>query len=109
MNAFPDFVTRLPELAIDLPGVSGHLLQGEAQQVAFLHFTEDTVVPEHSHAAQWELVVSGEVELTVAGRPQTRRAGESFYIPAGTAHSALVKAGYCAVIFFDEVDRYRAR
>jgi quercetin dioxygenase-like cupin family protein len=109
MTGFPEFVDGLPELDIDLPGVSGRLLQAENHQVVFIHFAERTLVPEHSHAAQWELVVAGEVELTRDGETRTHRAGDSFTIPAGVPHGAVVHAGYRAVIVFDQADRYRAR
>jgi quercetin dioxygenase-like cupin family protein len=106
---FPEFLTRLPELDIDLPGVSGHILQGKAQQVAFVRFAQDTHVPDHSHAAQWEMVIEGEVDLTLEGEKRTYRAGESVYIPAGAVHAGDVKAGYRAVIFFDQADRYKTK
>lgn len=106
MPDFPQFIRDLPAIDVPLPGVSGHLLQGATQQVAFLRFEDDCEVPEHSHNAQWELVVAGRVDLTVEGRTQTHRAGDSFYIPAGTAHGAKVYAGYRSVVFFDQADRY---
>lgn len=109
MDDFPEFITELPELDISLDGVSGHLLQGENQQVAFVRFEKETVVPEHSHAAQWELVVTGEVRLSVEGAERTYREGQSFYIPEGAVHGAVVGAGYRAVIFFDQADRYQAK
>lgn len=108
MPEFPDFITRLPELDIPFEGISGHLLQGENQQVAFIEADKDTPVPEHSHRAQWELVICGEVTLTMEGEQKTYRQGDSFYIPEGVEHRAHVFAGYRAVIFFDQPDRYRA-
>lgn len=109
MTDFPAFIDSLPELDVNLPGLTGRLLQAESHQVAFLSFAEEVVVPEHRHAAQWELVVAGEVDLTVAGETRIHRAGDSFHIPAGVPHSAVVKAGYRAVAVFDEPTRYRAR
>ena len=109
MDRFPDFVTQLPELELPFEGVSGHLLQGENQQVAFVEFHADTEVPEHSHRAQWEFAVSGEVSLRMEGQERTIRAGESFFIPEGVEHGATVKAGYRAVIIFDQADRYQAK
>ena len=106
---FPEFIRALPELDIDLKGVSGHLMQAGPQQVAFVRFDEDVEVPEHSHRAQWELVVAGEVHLRLEGEEHRSRPGDAFYIPAGVPHSATVKSGYRAVIFFDQPDRYRAR
>lgn len=109
MSDFPEFITRLPELDIPFDGASGHLLQGKDQQAAFVWFEDETVVPEHSHAAQWELVVAGELRLTVDGIENTYREGDSFYVPAGAVHGAFVGAGYRAVMFFDQPDRYQSK
>jgi quercetin dioxygenase-like cupin family protein len=109
VKEFPEFIRNLPEVDVPFPGVSGHLLQGTGQQVAFLQFAEEVDVPEHHHNAQWELVVDGMVELRMGGESRTYRAGDSFYIPAGTPHGAKVHAGYRAVVFFDQADRYRSK
>ena len=109
MFQFPDFIHRLPEIAVDLPGFTGRLLQARDHQAVLMSFDEDVVVPEHSHAEQWEFVVAGEVELTIDGVTRTYRTGDSFHIPAGVPHGGVVKAGYRAVAFFDEPERYRAR
>jgi quercetin dioxygenase-like cupin family protein len=109
MKDFPEFITNLPELDMPFDGVSGHLLQGESQQVAFARFDKDTEVAMHSHRAQWELVVAGEMRLTMEGQEKTYRQGQSFYIPEGVEHAGKVKAGYRAVIFFDQRDRYQAK
>jgi quercetin dioxygenase-like cupin family protein len=109
MHDFPDFITRLPELDIPFDGSSGHLLQAESQQVAFVRFEKDVQVPEHSHRAQWELVIAGEVKLRMQGEERSYRPGESFYIPEGVVHGADVRAGYRAIVFFDQADRYRAK
>jgi quercetin dioxygenase-like cupin family protein len=109
MHDFPEFITKLPELDMPLEGVSGHLLQGDTQQVTFVRFDKDVEVPAHSHRAQWELVIAGEVKLTMKGEERTYRQGESFYVPEGIEHSGNVRAGYRAIIFFDQVDRYQAK
>jgi quercetin dioxygenase-like cupin family protein len=109
VDVFPDFIERLPELDIALEAVSGRLLQAERHQVAFTRFDRDTDVPEHSHSAQWEIVLSGEVRLRSGGEETTYKSGQSFYIPGGKPHGAFVKAGFRSVIFFDEPHRYRAK
>ena len=106
MDEFPPFVLDLPRIAIPLEGVTGCLIQGSHQQVAFVHFSEETVVPRHSHRAQWELAITGEVRLEVEGGTHTYGPGESFYIPEGIEHGALVGADYRAIIIFDQPDRY---
>jgi quercetin dioxygenase-like cupin family protein len=109
MDSFPDFIRNLPAAEVPIGGATGYLLQGETQQVIFLEFDRDTEVPEHSHRAQWEVVVAGKVTLRMEGRESARHAGESFFIPAGVVHSATVHAGYRAIVFFDQVDRYRTK
>jgi len=109
MDQFPEFISQLPEVDIPWEGVGGNLLQGEGIQVVFLHFQRQTVVPEHSHRAQWELVLAGEVALNLEGEQTSYRAGQSFYIPAGMVHGAVVQAGYRAIVFFDQADRYQTK
>ncbi len=106
---FPEFICTLPEVDIQLAGVSGHVLQDKRQQAVFLRFDRDVDVPEHSHRAQWELVLAGEVRLQVQDQERVYRAGDSFFIPKGVPHGATVMAGYRAVIFFDQADRYQAK
>jgi quercetin dioxygenase-like cupin family protein len=109
MHEFPEFIKSLPELDIPFDGVSGHLLQGESQQVAFVSFEKDTNVPEHSHRAQWEHVIEGKMVLRMNGEARTYWQGESFFIPEGVKHGAHVMAGYRAIICFDQADRYQPR
>jgi quercetin dioxygenase-like cupin family protein len=42
------------------------------------------------------------------GEARTYWQGESFFIPEGVKHGAHVMAGYRAIIFFDQADRYQA-
>ena len=109
MTDFPQFIRDLPAVDVPFPGITGYLMQGENQQVAFLQVETDVDVPEHSHNAQWELVIDGEVELRMGGKTTTYRAGDSFYIPVGETHGAKVHAGYRAIVFFDQADRYNTK
>ena len=105
-NVFPEPILNLPEAQMPLPGCQGYLLQGEKQQIIFMAFSQDTDVPEHSHAAQWEVVLEGQVVTEMFGEKRTYTKGESFFIPEGAPHSAHIAAGYAAMAFFDQNDRY---
>lgn len=64
-------------------------------------FQPGAVVPRHSHPGE-EIgyVVEGELTLEIDGKPaQKLKAGEAFFIPAGTVHSAknAGKAGAAVV------------
>ena len=105
-ETFPSIIQNLPATDVGVEGVNARLLQGPDQQVVFMEFDRDVEVPEHSHEAQWGIVVTGEMTLTVGGRPSTLRRGDSYFIPAGVRHSAKIRTGYSDVTLFDQVNRY---
>jgi quercetin dioxygenase-like cupin family protein len=109
IDKFPEFVTGLPEVDLPFAGASAWLIHGDRKQVVFAEFNEAVEVPEHSHQEQSEIVLSGSVLLRMDGKEREYRAGEAFFVPAGTLHAADVQAGYRAVIVFNEPGRYRAK
>ena len=107
---FPQFIRSLPQIELPLPGVTGWLIQGQDNQVVFVEFLERVEVPDHAHEDQWEMPVSGTVELRREGGPaEVHTAGQEFFVPAGQVHGATVHAGYRAVIAFDAQDRYAVK
>ncbi len=103
---FPQPVLNLPKADIPLPGVCAYLSQGEDHQVIFMEFAEDVILPPHSHAAQWGVVLEGAIELTINGVTRTYRKGDRYFIPAETEHYGKIYAGYADVTYFDQKDRY---
>ena len=75
----------------------------------FMEFANDAEVPEHSHEAQWSVVLAGKVDLTIDGVERTYTKGDSVFIPKGAKHSAKVHAGYADISFFIEKDRYKPK
>jgi len=106
---FPSFILDNPEVDFPFPGVQGWMISSDRQQAVFVVFSETVEVPEHSHADQWEMVISGRAELHRNGGTEVFGPGDNFFVPAGQPHSATVQAGYRAVIVFDAPDRYRAK
>ena len=106
-DVFPQFIRSLPQIDLPLPGVTGWLIQGQDRQVVFVEFLETVEVPDHAHEDQWEMPVSGKVELRREGGPaELHTTGQAFFVPAGQMHGATVHAGYRAMIVFDAPDRY---
>lgn len=103
---FPPPIGKLPLADIKLPGCRASLLQGEEQQLLFMSFAEDTRLPEHSHEAQWGIVLAGTISLTVDGITTEYTKGDNYFIPAGTLHSGFISAGYADITYFDQKDRY---
>ena len=108
-NFFPDIITRLPQADIPIQGLRSHLLQSANQQVIFMSFENDVEVPEHDHEAQWGIVLDGEIELTISGKKQIFKKGDTYSISKSAPHSAKIRAGYKDLTLFNQKDRYRPR
>lgn len=106
---FPEIITALPWADVPGEGVTAYLLQAEGKQVAFVAFDADVDAPEEAHAAQWVVVLEGEVELTTAGRTAVYRRGDTYYIPAGVPHAARIKKGSRLIDLFDQADRFHIK
>ena len=106
---YPEMIRRLPEADVPFRGVRGRLLQGEAQQVVFFEIEPIGAVAEHTHAAQFGVMLSGEMSLTIGGQTHRYRAGDRYFIPAGVPHSATFHTAVRAIDFFDEPARYKAK
>ena len=108
-NFFPEIITNLPEADIPIAGVHSHLFQGETQQFVFMSFEKDVEVPEHSHEAQWGVVLEGEIELTIDGKKYTLTKGDTYFIPKDVKHSARIRRGYKDLTLFNQKDRYKVK
>ena len=108
-DIFPEIITNLPEADIPFEGLKSYLLQGESQQIVFMSFAEDAEVPEHSHEAQWGVILDGEIELTIDGDKRICRRGETYFIPKDVPHSAKIRKGYKDLTLFDQPDRYQVK
>lgn len=106
---FPNIVTDLPRADEGDEPVRTYLLQGERLQMAFVAFDADVSAPEEAHAAQWVVVLAGEVELITPDATTVYRKGEAYFIPAGVSHAARIKQGSRLLDLFDQVDRFRVR
>jgi len=102
---FEPLVKLLPQGDVH-PSVEALLSQADNHQIVFMDFTDDAVVPEHSHAPQWEFVVDGEVDLTRPSGKKTYRKGDWFFLEDGEKHAGHVKKGYKAIVVFFQPDRY---
>ena len=52
---------------------------------------------------------SNDIVFTIGGETRTYRPGDSYSIPAGVEHGALIRAGTRAIDVFEEPDRYRLK
>ncbi len=109
MTEFPEIIQKLPQADTSLSGVTLWLLQGLSASATFFQAKANSEVPQHVHAAQWGIVVDGEMRLTIGSRTRKYRRGDEYFVPAGVPHAASFRAGFRAIDFFDDPNRYRPR
>lgn len=108
-NFFPPAIQKLPQADVPLRGITAYLSQSGTHQILFMTFEEEVDLPEHSHESQWGVVLEGEIELTIGGQTALYRKGDHYFMPPGVKHSGRIHAGFAAMDFFDQPDRYRAK
>lgn len=108
-SLFPNIITDLPQAEIPIQGLKANLLQGINHQVVFMSFENDVTVPEHTHEAQWGVVLAGEIELTLNGIKTIYKKGDTYFIPKNIPHSANIKTGYQDLTLFNQKDRYKTK
>jgi len=108
-SSFPRVISSLPEADIKFEGVRGWLAQGDDHQIVFFEIEPSAKVSEHSHDAQWGIVIEGEMELTINGRAKIYGKGDEYFIPAKAIHSARFLTKCRAIDFFSEKVRYKPK
>lgn len=106
---FPTPITALPEADIPIAGIQAFMSQGANNQIIFMQFDEDVELHEHSHAAQWGIVLEGRIDLAIDGVFRSYLKGDRFYIPEGVTHFGKIYAGYADMTFFDQANRYNPK
>ena len=108
-NPFAKMIRDLPEADIAFKGVKGWISQAKDNQVVFMNIAPIGEVAAHAHGAQWGIVVDGAMDLTIGGKTQTYRKGDSYYIPAGTVHAARFRERTYVIDVFADKQRYKAK
>jgi quercetin dioxygenase-like cupin family protein len=103
---YPAFVQNLPQADLPVEGIRGWLLNSENGQVLFLKTERTTAIPLHQHGDQWGIMIEGSMELTIADKTEIYHAGDSYFIPAGTVHGAVLHEGCRVLDYFADKGRY---
>ena len=106
MNPYARWIQDLPQVDTPFEGLEGRMISGPDGQAVFFRAAERFEVPPHAHGAQWGIVVTGLLHLTIDGEPATYEAGETYDIPGGAEHTAILEAGTCVIDVFQDPDRY---
>ena len=81
-----------------LPGVSSRTFWGERMLLSLVDLAPHARIPAHSHPhEQIGIVISGRMELTVAGETRVVGPGDVYVAPGGVEHSVQLGAEGCQV------------
>ena len=108
-NVFAGPILELKEADIPFQGAVAYLSQSEDHQILFMQFDKDVELQEHSHEAQWAVVLEGKIELIIDGVRNVYSKGDRYHIPAGAKHRGRIFAGYADITFFNQKDRYKCK
>ena len=97
---------NLPEADIPFKGIRGWILQGENTQIVFMDIDPIGKVDEHSHSAQFGVLLDGEMSLTIGGVTKRYKKGDSYFIPNQVSHSAVFHSQVKVMDMFNEKERY---
>jgi len=107
---YPEIITRLPEAQIAFDGAKAWIHQSEGSQLVFFQFKAGTELPSHYHRySQWGMVIEGEMEMIISGKPHIFKKGDEYLIPSRAAHSAKFFRDAREMDFFSEKSRYKPK
>ncbi|CAA9420529.1 hypothetical protein AVDCRST_MAG82-1399 [uncultured Rubrobacteraceae bacterium] len=106
MNPYALWIRNLPQVDTPFEGLEGRMISGPDGQAVFFRATEKVDVAPHAHGAQWGIVVTGRLHLAIDGEQASYEKGDTYDIPSGAEHSAILEAGTCVIDVFQDPDRY---
>ncbi|QLA17509.1 cupin domain-containing protein [Desulfolutivibrio sulfoxidireducens] len=105
----PAMISKLPEISMPMEEVKGYLIQGQTNQAIFFIVKAGTLLPDHTHAAQWGIIIDGEFEITINGKKTLYRKGDSYFIPENTVHSGYYVTDVISFDVFDDNNKFHIK
>jgi len=106
-ESLPPQILSLPKVEIPVAGVTGYCLSNDEKQVVFFIFEEGVSFPDHAHAEQRGILVSGEMVLEIEGQTNLYEAGDQYLVPEGSHHRANFSKRTVLVDMSAAPDRYK--
>ena len=80
-------------------GVTTGVAWGEKLMLSFVKLSPNAAVPPHSHPhEQMAVVLSGELQVTIADESRILKEGDAFLVPSGVEHSVKNLKGQTRVL-----------
>ncbi len=108
-EVLPEMITKLPEIVMPNDSIKGYLIQGESNQSIFFIVKAGAYLPEHSHAAQWGVVLEGEFEIAFGGDKKVFKKGDTYFVPEGVLHSGKYITDVISFDVFDDKNKFKTK
>lgn len=99
---FPDIIKKIHFDNYGVDGLEVYYDHTAIGTVYFFSTKNEFALPEHAHAAQWGMVIRGEVTYKIGGETKIYRAGETYSVPAGIKHQTFYGADFAEVGYVDD-------
>jgi Uncharacterized conserved protein, contains double-stranded beta-helix domain len=103
-SGYPEVLTaQLPEAQVAFEGAKAWIMQSESTQLVFFEFEQGMNLPSHNHTyPQWGVVIDGEMDLLLDGKPHRCKTGDEYLIAPGVMHGAKFYKHTRVMDFFSE-------
>jgi len=82
-----------------LPGVASRTFWGDRMLLSLVDLEPNTTIPSHAHPhEQVGMVISGIMEMTIAGETRSVGPGDIYIAPGGVEHSVRLGDSACQVL-----------
>ncbi len=106
---YPQMLRDLPEIDIPIEGIRGWLIKSVDKQVVFFDIDPVGKMPDHSHCAQWGIMLDGKMKLTIGDDTKIYQKGDRYFIPEDVLHSAEFLTKVFVIDVFDDPNRYQIK
>lgn len=109
-SGYPEVMLKqLPEAQVAFEGARGWIMESGDTQLVFFEFEQGTNLPSHKHTyPQWGVVIEGEMDLLLDGKPRRCKTGDEYVIAPGVMHGAIFYKRTRVMDFFSE-KRYKPK
>ncbi|HAR79564.1 MAG TPA: cupin domain-containing protein [Succinivibrionaceae bacterium] len=101
-EVFSQIIKKIPVVDYGIDGLEVHRSHTKEGTMWFVTAHKEVVFPEHTHAEQWTIVLSGKCSYTANGVTTVYKKGDTYTIPDHTPHQLTLHKGYSEVDYVDD-------
>ncbi len=99
---FSQIIKSIPAVDYGIEGLEVHRTRTPEGTIYFVEARREVPFPQHAHAEQWTIVVSGESRFEAEGVSRIHKKGDVYTIPAGVKHTVTLFEGYAEIAYVND-------